>query len=1036
MMQQQGLPTLEQIKTVLLNTFSNNRAQQLEAENFLSQLRHVNGFCSSILQLVLQSQQENSQQALYIQQAGVIFLKNFITKNYDERGNFFGEEDSEPTEKLIPISAEDRQFLRENILKALVMSSTVIQSQLCVVLHTMICTDYPVNWVNLVDEIVNLLKSNDVRCVYAALLALDSLLKRYKTALEDHYRIVVNDIVSRTFDIVTGLFQYLLSQNTDEFAVMRKLIVKVIWSAFQNGVPQYYTLEVKEGKLDRFTKLMEMLLESYKIQVPPLNIDSVENPHWKVKKWIGHFGYRLLLTFSALEVRPNTSAEEAKIAEYFISQHAQKFLQIFLQLVQYNIKGSYVPYRIITLVFRYLDGCISNPDLYKSTIISNLKALIVETIFPYLYFSSGDKELWEFDPQEWIRIGYDLSEDLWNTRINAMGTLTTLLTTRRKDSFGIYLQYITEVLTNYANGTHVNPSLKDAVLYTIGNMSKLFSKSAMTKDKIEDLLLMFVFPEFTNTQQPYLRARACWALGRFSEISYKNPSTMNDGMKHVLNCLQDKQIPVRIQAGLTLSCLLNLENSIQQIRPILPQLLDVYMSIMNEMEHSTVVRSIELLVGAFAEEMEPFAVSICSRMSATYIRLLDEDDNDLDNAESDILMENCIQTILTLMQSFTSKPGVYRQLEPVILPLILKILENQEYGYDFVENAMDMLTYLTYYCENGMVSENCWSILPAIYEAFNGWAYDFIGYLVASLDNFISKNPQRFLQNPDHVTMVYHLCAKHLGKDAETVEKEAQGACKILSSMMQNCKGAIDSEIPKYLEMVMCQIDLAESPAFTVLLLEVVADAIIYNMELALSFIESKQFTVKLFSKWFQTLPKFMRVYDKKIAVIAFSNIIGYPNFSSLPQALQANVEYLVNASIRLLKEISELKKKLAEEKDKEEDDGDFEDDYDSEEEEYNNGGSTTDKQMTLTVDSLKHNPHLQKLVETLTSSSYDVQADEEIDEMEIFDSLLDKFDENVYFGKAMVSFSSSPSFQAIVAKLSNEDSNSLQQLMQASMQQ
>lgn len=1041
------LPSLEQIQLVLLNTFNPNRNHQLEAEKFLNDWKHVKGFPSSIFQLILQSQQDSSsQQSLYIQQAGVIFLKNLVVKHYDtSRRSLIDEFDDDDdtthvdSNSLPPIPEmhpEDKQFLRENILRAMIHSPHIVQNQLCLIYQVIVYSDYPVNWINLVDEIINMLRSNGANCVYAALLALHGLLKRYKNAPGEHYRIAVNDIVERTFDIITGLFQYLLSQNTDEFATMRTLITKIVWCAFSLGTPQYYYLEVKEGKFDRFNKLLEMFLECYKIEVPPHNIENVDNPHWKVKKWVGHFAYRLLITSSTLETR-EVSQEEIVIAQYFVSQWSVKFLELFLQLIQFNLKGAFVPYRIVTLSFRYLDACVANPDVYKHAVAPRLQSLIVDYIFPYLTFTSQDAELWEYDPQEWLRIGYDLVEDLWNTRMNAMGTLSSLLKVRRKDAFPIYLQYVTQVLTSYADNTNVNPQLKDGILYSIGNMKQLFLKNNMTKDKLEELLLMFVFPEFKNEKCPYLRARACWMLGCFADAPFKNPETPVQGMQLILDCLKDKQIPVRVQAGLGLSWLLRLESATQYVRPILPQLLDVYMNIMSEMEHSTVVQSIELLVDAFAEEMEPYAVNICGRMAAAFIRLFEEDDNDLDNAEEDILMDNCIHTIMTLLESFRNKPRVYRQLEPVLLPLIVKILESPDEGYDFVEPAMDMLVYVTYHCD-GSISENCWNLLPTIYNAFSGWAYDFIGYLVAPLDNYISMDTQKFLSNPDHVTMVYHLCAKHLAKGAETVEKEAQGACKILSCMLQHCRGAIDNEIPKYLEMVMCQIDLAETPAFIVLLLEVFADAIIYNMELALSYVESKQFTLKLFTKWFQNLPNFKRIYDKKVAVLAFSNIIGYANFANLPKPLQDNISHIVSACVKLLLEINELKQKVGEQNQNGAEENAYYDDYDSEEDEYNDGNGQTSKQLSLSVDALKQDTNLKRIVEALTNSAYDAQADDEIDEMEVFDSPIDKYDEKVYFGKAMIVFSSNSAslFQKVISQSSEEDKNALQQLMNHAAQQ
>ncbi|KAL9654652.1 hypothetical protein ABK040_006714 [Willaertia magna] len=1033
-----------QLYSVFLNTFSTNKSLQQVSEQQLTQWKSNEGFPSSILQLILTSQQSNAVEALHIQQAGAIYLKNLVNKHWNPKRRSLIEEAEEEEEQqqdgvVFEMALSDKNYLKTNILQALVQSKHVIQNQLCDVLRVMVYNDYPVSWNNLVDDILQLLQSNDISKVYGALLALDQLLKSYKFAFGEQYKMVVDDVVTRTSDVILNLFKYLLSQNTDEFAFMRKLACKVIWAGFYLGIPQYYSLEIlNNSQFSRFDQLMQLLIDSFKMDVPQgNNFENQGNPHWKVKKWIGHFIYRLIAQFNTIDAKEPTE-EERKLAKYFLQKWAIPFLEVMVSVVQLNLKNIFVPPRIITLALRVLDGCTSEPNIYNIAIKPKLKDIITNILFPYICFNQYDKETWENDPQEFLRIGYEMIEDLWNTRITAMGSLFNLIAERRKDVFPVYLAYVTEVLTNYQNGTNVNPSLKDGVLYSIGNLASIFVKSNMTKDKIEDLLTMFVFPEFTNNQYPYLRARACWLLGIFSLINWKNENTPIEGLKLILNCLQDKDIPVKIQAGLALSCLLHTDIAMQQVRPILPQLLEIYMNILNEMEHSTVVESIEKLIDAFAEDIEPYAISICSRMISTFIRLQEEEeDADLDHVEEETLMENCILTVLTLMRAFTSKPSIYRQLEPILLPFIAKVLESPEVGYDFIEYVMEMLTFLTYHCE-GKISENCWKMLPIVYEAFKGWASDYIGYLVPPMDNYISVNTDVFLQNQDHVTMVYELCKVHLGADAQTCEKEAQGACKILSVMLQRCKGRIDNEVPKYLEMALEQLKLAETPAFTVLLFDLFADAICYNIDITLNYIESKQATFSVFGKWSNAFTLMHRIFDKKLTVLAFSTIIGYPNFANLPSPIQGNITHLVGSCVKLLIDIHQQRKVEEENKLKAEQERKelLENYYDSEEEEYNrednNGGSAT-------LSTLKKNPQLLKLAESLTNTSYDNQAnDEEIDDTETIETVYDSIDENVYFGQSIISFSNryQSQFQQIISQLGDEEKLALQQLMNSANQQ
>jgi hypothetical protein len=111
---------------------------------------------------------------------------------------------------------------------------TFIRGLLCAALNTIISADYPVRWTSLVDEIGKLMQTtNDQNRTYASLLALCELLKSYKHAMGEKYKIPLFDIVRRTYPLLTQLFTYLVTQNSTEFAIMRKLIIKIFWFSIQ-----------------------------------------------------------------------------------------------------------------------------------------------------------------------------------------------------------------------------------------------------------------------------------------------------------------------------------------------------------------------------------------------------------------------------------------------------------------------------------------------------------------------------------------------------------------------------------------------------------------------------------------------------------------------------------------------------------------------------------------------------------------------------------------------------------------------------------
>jgi hypothetical protein len=185
----------------------------------------------------------------------------------------------------------------------------------------------------------------------------------------------------------------------------------------------------------------------------------------------------------------------------------------------------------------------------------------------------------------------------------------------------------------------------------------------------------------------------------------------------------------------------------------------------------------------------------------------------------------------------------------------------------------------TYYCENEIISENCWKLLPYIHKAFKEWAYDYIEELVPPLDNFISKNCDLFLSNPNHLKIVNDICSIYLN-NTEATEHEVINAFKIISVLIQNCKGKINDQIPIYLDFTLLQLfhrnDDHMSNSLKTILIDTIADCIHYHLQLTLQYLEHKQLTTKVFELWFSHIDKLKRNFDKKLSVIAFSNILAF----------------------------------------------------------------------------------------------------------------------------------------------------------------
>lgn len=206
--------------------------------------------------------------------------------------------------------------------------------------------------------------------------------------------------------------------------------------------------------------------------------------------------------------------------------------------------------------------------------------------------------------------------------------------------------------------------------------------------------------------------------------------------------------------------------------------------------------------------------------------------------------------------------------------------------------------------------------------------------------------------------------------------------------------------------------------------------------------------TTQVFQIWLQTIPKMMRIYDKKVTVLGLTTLLSHPDMNQIPKAIQNNVHLIIGHCVRLLLKIHEQKIEEQEERENAEkerteiqqrimngeyfdieeegDDSDIEDDEDYEDD--------------VDVTGIMKTKPIQKLLKEISENEWDKQADDDEleDEGEGFTSGLDHIDENIAFGRTMIDFSTKYNsiFMQIVQKMPQEEQTALKQLMETANKQ
>ena len=116
-------------------------------------------------------------------------------------------------------------------------------------------------------------------------------------------------------------------------------------------------------------------------------------------------------------------------AERFKREYACTLLEAYLGQLAILPGGGFLPERVINYLLQYLTSAIPKKVTYKA-LRPHVQQMLLSVVFPALCFNERDSELWEEDPHEYIRKGYDIIEDMYSPRTGAMNFVQELMRCR------------------------------------------------------------------------------------------------------------------------------------------------------------------------------------------------------------------------------------------------------------------------------------------------------------------------------------------------------------------------------------------------------------------------------------------------------------------------------------------------------------------------------------------------------------------------------------------------------------------------------
>ncbi|XP_074596688.1 chromosome segregation 1 [Brevipalpus obovatus] len=427
----------------LEQTLSPDRKVGVAAERYLESIESSPNYPLLLLTVI-----ETPNISQVARMAAAITFKNYIKRNWKV--------DEESDDK---IAINDRNMIRSSIVGLMLKSEEHIQRQLSDAISIIGREDFPLRWPNLLGEMVSRMQTSggDFSIINGILRTAHSLFKRYRhefksDSLWTEIKLVLETFAKPFTDLFVG------TVGLAETHASNPVALKIIFSSLVLCVKIFNSLNSQD--------LPEFFEDNLQI-------------------WMSHFLNLLSVSPSCLktddEDEPGLLEElKSEICEN-ISMYAQKYHEEFNPYLKSFVQKVWELLTSLGLETKY-DLLVSNSIRFLSTIVDRpqnkelfqdrtaMDSLCSKVIIPNMQFRQSDEEMFQDNPEEYIRRDIEGS-DLDTRRRAACDLVKSLSRHFEAEITTIFSDYINRMLTDFASNPNQFWKSKDAAIYLVTALS-------------------------------------------------------------------------------------------------------------------------------------------------------------------------------------------------------------------------------------------------------------------------------------------------------------------------------------------------------------------------------------------------------------------------------------------------------------------------------------------------------------------------------------------------------------------------------------
>lgn len=894
----------------LTATLSSNALERQEAENVLEAAKSSSGIVVVLARIVASSDVD-----IVVRTSAAVYLKNFLRNAW-----YSPREDAEASCVSHGLSSAEKDEARQHMyllfssLLAEKASPSLIPVRKSIQTAVLFITrsDWTSDNKEALPWIIEGIKQrSDVGTLRAAIITLRYAIGSYGDYGSDHSEELLSILFPLLVDLARDVCNEQCMANA-VYAEMLKQTCKLYWSC--SRISSLKT----EDALKSVETCLELLAYVISADVPNdviqgCSTDKRETlPQFKAKQ----FAMRTMHHCLTLYPRSKTSSSgpEETLGRLFMSKWASRLAQQYLMLLHHRISSEtvyYVPDTLISMIIQYLSSCIEFSDIYKAIKAHN-SFLLFQVCFPSFCYAMEDVEMLKSDPLELIRMRETLFRHVLTD--SASDFVGAMVRHRGRDTLKLVISFTYDILVRYQTATaeerqrELNQK-KDGALFMLGGIAeRLLSRK---RDfALERFFKEFVFPELTNTQDPFLRLRACWmyrtffAPNRIKDRKIEDIGSLVAAFHRVLALCEDPELVIRVEAAATLSvfCYITEEPLRNAIVVELPRIMTLVMNCVTTVHESElVVTTIESLIENFDDFIKSYYVQLVQCLSKAFVDIIDASSDKDDDSNVMFGAYSVLHAITTVICSIGEPQyhEMFSNMSSHLVPLLDVIFSLD--GLDYVDDGFHVLAYLARYSTSVSNPVDLWRYYEKMAESVcntssaenhatsePGWGVDYVHRMLPLLKTFIVRDPHRFttgisVQGKTYKQLFLDMLRMTLSSECDTethryglelivlLFKGFIGNAPLIDDMMAPCFELLWT----YLQSLEAEPNSKTAPASHISFgLRQLGAMILYNANGFLTLLEQANVLHQVLTLLVEKVSSVTSVEGKKVMVLAYAQLI------------------------------------------------------------------------------------------------------------------------------------------------------------------